>query len=134
MGKLSDFECFYSIYFCLDVECLFGHKWKKFLEVMFKVFWSIFQNFWYKVLKNDNQIFAMKCVKLCINTQLGYILIWELTFWENVNPHHVSHVMCHVSGVRCQVSCVNCPFFDKDVELVGGGSVINRAYPVKFMS
>ena len=34
-----------------------------------------------------------------------------------------------MSGVKCQVS--NVPFFShKEVELVGGGSVINRAYPV----
>ena len=31
-----------------------------------------------------------------------------------------------MSGVTCQVSCVT----DKVVELVVGGSVINRAYPV----
>ena len=49
--------------------------------------------------------------------------------------------MCHVSCVLCQVSRVMCHikknlFFlslkkvDKVVELVGGGSVINGAYPV----
>ena len=38
----------------------------------------------------------------------------------------MSHVRCQVSGVRCQVSHV------KVVELVGGGSVINGAYPVQF--
>ena len=50
---------------------------------------------------------------------------------------HVSDVMCHVSGVTCQVSGVSCffcffvvVFLDKVVELVGGGSVINGAYPV----
>ena len=50
--------------------------------------------------------------------------------------------MCHVSGVTCQVLLVMCPmlrvtyidiiFFYKVVELVGGGSVINGAYPVWF--
>ena len=42
-------------------------------------------------------------------------------FFSN-GPHvtcHLSHVMCHVSQ-------------DKGVELVGGGSVINRAYPSSF--
>ena len=43
--------------------------------------------------------------------------------------------MCHMSGVTCQVSDVRCQvshaiFFDKVAELVGGGSVINEAYPV----
>ena len=48
---------------------------------------------------------------------------------------HVSHVMCHKSRVKCHVSGVTCNFFsssflDKVVKLIGGGSVINRAYPV----
>ena len=42
---------------------------------------------------------------------------------------HVSCVTCQVSGVTCHVSRVTC-FFDRVVELVGGGSVINGAYPV----
>ena len=65
---------------------------------------------------------------------------------------HMSCVMCHVSRFTCHVSCVtrhippvkiiffhnNLFFsilkqkFDKVVELVGGGSVINRVYPVYF--
>ena len=50
---------------------------------------------------------------------------------------HVSHVMCHVSRVTCHVSHVTCNFFsfffsDKVVKLIGGGSVINGAYPVQF--
>ena len=32
----------------------------------------------------------------------------ELTFFENVHPHHVSHVRCQVSVVLCQVSHVRC--------------------------
>ena len=61
----------------------------------------------------------------------------------------VSGVKCQVSGVRCQVSGVTCCmshvrshvscnfllfffFFYKVVELAGGGSVINEAYPVQF--
>ena len=66
---------------------------------------------------------------------------------------HVSHVRCQVSGVTCHLSSVTChlsfkffirfqfQFFfnptntmDKVVELAGGGSVINRAYPVWFLS
>ena len=45
--------------------------------------------------------------------------------------------VCHMSGVTCQVSGVTCHFFflfffDKLVDLVGGGSVINGAYPNYF--
>ena len=58
-------------------------------------------------------------------------------------PHHVSHVRCQVSGLRCQVSDVRHHLFylffsniflEKVVRLVGGGSVINAAYPVQFSS
>ena len=42
---------------------------------------------------------------------------------------HVSHVMQHVSCVICHMSCVKKKYCDKVVELVGGGSVINGAYP-----
>ena len=57
-------------------------------------------------------------------------------------------LMCHVSRFTCHMSCVMChlshvtffPFFFwslkifyKVVELVGGGSVINGAYPVQFL-
>ena len=47
---------------------------------------------------------------------------------------HMSCVMCHMSHVTCHVSCVT--FFilffssDKVVKLIGGGSVINGAYPI----
>ena len=49
---------------------------------------------------------------------------------------HVSHVTCHMSHVTCHMSCVTCHiylyflfFLDKAVMLIGGGSVINGAYP-----
>ena len=49
----------------------------------------------------------------------------------------MSGVRCQVSGVMCQVSGVWCIFFfffsDKVVGLVGGGSVINGAYPAYFV-
>ena len=58
-------------------------------------------------------------------------------------PCYVSCVMCHVSRVMCHLSHVKIYFFyilyiffyplkkmDRVVELVGGGSVINGAYPV----
>ena len=58
---------------------------------------------------------------------------------------HISYVTCHVSLVSCQVSGVTCHmlriiiiiyfllFLDKVLKLVGGGSVINRAYFVQFI-
>ena len=47
----------------------------------------------------------------------------------------VSHIMCHVSHVICHVSSVTCHTFEFDfyynlLQLVGGGSVLNGAYPV----
>ena len=63
-------------------------------------------------------------------------------------PHNVSRVICHVSPVTCHLSPVTCQKnifiykkkispsqkLDKVVELVGGGSVINGAYPVQFLT
>ena len=85
----------------------------------------------------------------------------ELQFWENDHPTlcvtcHLSCVTCHLSHITCNLSRVKkktkqkkkllkkrntkkIKFFylekklDKVVELVGGGSVINGAYPVLFM-
>ena len=65
------------------------------------------------------------------------------SFERLFTPYNVSHVTCHMSGVMCQVSGVKCQgscvlcqikfcWFDKFVELVGWGSVINEAYPVLF--
>ena len=31
----------------------------------------------------------------------------ELTYWENVQPHHASHVTCHMSGVKCHFFYTN---------------------------
>ena len=54
-------------------------------------------------------------------------------------PHHVSHITSHMLHVRCHVSHITfdmsffpSPFFRQMVELFGGGSVINGAYPVQF--
>ena len=70
----------------------------------------------------------------------------ELKGWENIHPPpwvpcHMSHVMCQVSHVRCQVSLFYLNFYSsflfhfvKLVELVGGVSVINGAYSVKFLT
>ena len=45
---------------------------------------------------------------------------------------HMSHDTCHMSLVTCPMSFLNLPFFDKVLELIGGGSVINGAYLVQF--
>ena len=52
-------------------------------------------------------------------------------------PHYVSYVMCRMSNylifffyIFNTIFFFNVKIFDKVVELVGGGSVINRAYPV----
>ena len=71
-------------------------------------------------------------------------------FLREWSPHticHISCVPCHMSHVTCRVSPVTClkkniknpkhfivqKKLDKVVELVGRGSVINRAYPVQFL-
>ena len=47
---------------------------------------------------------------------------------------HMSHVTCHMSHVTCHISHVTCHMSQEEVvELVSGGSVINGAYPVKFL-
>ena len=71
-----------------------------------------------------------------VNTKLLELGSWN--FEKMFTPHHVSHVRCQVSSVRCHMSrfrChmsgVTCHFLsDKVVGLVGGGSVINGAWPV----
>ena len=42
-----------------------------------------------------------------------------------------SHTMCHVSPFTCHFFS-SLKKLDKVVELVGGGSVINKAYPINF--
>ena len=69
--------------------------------------------------------------------------VWarDVAFLENVHlppcvTCHMSQVMCHMSHVICRMSCVTCNisiflyFKDNMVELVGGRSVINGAYPL----
>ena len=43
---------------------------------------------------------------------------------------HVSRVTCHVSHVTCHMLFFLVGGGDKVVKLIGGGSVINGAYPV----
>ena len=48
--------------------------------------------------------------------------------------YHMSSDMCHISHVTCHLSRVMCHRLDslnKMMELFGGGSVINMAYPVQ---
>ena len=64
----------------------------------------------------------------------------ELKFWENIHPPphvtcnlslvtcHVSNVICHVSHVTCHMFFFVCFFWDKVLEIIGVGSVINGAY------
>ena len=64
----------------------------------------------------------------------------ELKFWEKVclPPRvmcHMSCVTCHMSRVTCHMQQVSSNLFkhkinNKGAKLVGGGSVINGAYPV----
>ena len=66
---------------------------------------------------------------------LETLRVRDLNFLENVHlpPSvmcHVSHVMCHMSGVACHIHFFLLLFSDKMLELVGGGSVINGAYPI----
>ena len=83
-------------------------------------------------------LYTLYSISLILNPKLLTVRAGEQKFGENVHPPtmcHMLHVTCHVSGVRCLVSGVTCHFFlllflDNGVELVGGGSVINRAYPV----
>ena len=48
------------------------------------------------------------------------------TMWHMSHvTYHMTHVTCHVLGVKCHIF-----LYDKVVEVVGGGCVINGAYPV----
>ena len=65
----------YFIYVRLDDWCLFGHKWKFCLELMFKFFQNIVINLWNKVLIRKNKIFAHPTYML-----RNYILQCAFTF------------------------------------------------------
>ena len=54
----------------------------------------------------------------------------QRTFTSN----HASYITYHVSGVRCHMSHVTWSHGRHMVKLVGGGSVINGAYAVYFLS
>ena len=45
----------------------------------------------------------------------------------------MSCVIYHMSRVTCYMSHVHFFFFYKVVKLIGGGSVINEAYPIQFL-
>ena len=52
--------------------------------------------------------------------------------WGHVTCH-ISHVTCHLSRVTCHMSHFFL-FFYKVLELIGGGSVINGAYPSSLLN
>ena len=76
-----------------------------------------------------------------VNQQQNTICLEQQTYAspENFTPtllvmletfgRSVSRITCHMSHVTCHVSHVTF-FFYKVLKLIGGGSVINRAYPV----
>ena len=84
------------------------------------LFWSIFQNFWNRVIKIENKFFAF------FNWffwRLFMVLCKELWFFalrsvyqdalfepSCVAGMHACRFRCQVSGVRCQVSGVTCFF------------------------
>ena len=55
------FLCVFFFYLCLSWWLMFiWSPWEKLSEVMFKFLWTIILNFWNRVLKIDNRIFAKK--------------------------------------------------------------------------
>ena len=81
------------------------------------------------------------CHMSCITCHVSHVMCHM-----SCGTCHVSHVMCHMSRITCLMSHVMCPcnffyftyifdslvIFDTVGDLVGGGSVINEAYPVYF--
>ena len=65
----------YIIHVWLDDLCLFCAQWKNFLKVMFKFCLSIILNFWNRVLKIENLIFA--------SVEIGVVrsAIWQSSGW-----------------------------------------------------
>ena len=83
----------------------------------------------------------VRCQVLHVTSNSQTVGARELTFLEKVHllpsvTTHMSCVICHVSYAMCHVyflSFVTCNFiilFILVVKLVGGGSVIKKAYPV----
>ena len=102
---------------------------------------SSFNQKYKKLQQNLRRPNVRKChnSKECSIFLHSRLLSRELNFGEYFHLSrcvtcHVSHVTCQMSCVMCQVSHVPCNIFcfflDKRAELVSGGSVINRAYPV----
>ena len=100
---------------------------------------------WNRCLIVINWLIKSSLVKISSRHCLSQIVrSRKPTFWENFHPPphdtcHMSramydmwHVTCYVWHVTCYLKpIINDFFFYKVVRLVGGGSVINRAYPVK---
>ena len=73
------------------------------------------------------QVSCVRCPVLGVRFQVSHV------------RYHVSQVSCQMSDVTCQVSCVRCQGSHlkmkinyKVLELVGGRSLINWAYPSRF--
>ena len=95
--------------------------------------------YFFALVRNTLQpIFGWKELK-----KIGPCCAMSWTFERMFTPHNKSHVTCDVSHVTCHMSRVTChvsrvTFFyffifgggDKVLKLIGGGSVINAAYPV----
>ena len=68
----------------------------------------------------------------------NFLIMFTTPYHVSCVPCHKSGVTCHLSLVRCHMSGVTCHnfflfFFNKVVEFVCVGSVIDGAYPVLFL-
>ena len=72
-----------------------------------------------------------KNVKPLLPTQVDLNIFSDIVHYPLGAMCHKSHVLCHMSHATCHMSYVmcTCQVRKKMVELVGGGSVINWAYP-----
>ena len=150
-------RCCWKLYLstCFKSKCVLNHLIKKLCIKMIGINWPsvagsvqqsplwLIYSFIYWLSNPLLQISSKPC-----QSQTGRGM--ELIFWENV--HLTLGAMCHVSPVTCHMSrvtgCIKKILFkknndnhitnffypkkklDKVVKLVGGGSVINGAYPV----
>ena len=91
----------------------------------------------------------MSCVTCHVSCHVSHVMgshvmchmSWVHMSWVHMSWVHMSCVTCHVSPVTCYlfiylffyqiIIILSLKKLDKRVELVGGGSVINGAYPVK---
>ena len=100
-----------------------GWVWRQWLSQAkwFYTFWLTNHNRGKQILSLDTLLICL--FKNCVCAKLSGICS---PFWDNVHP--APCFTCHMNFVKCQVYFLLF-FFDKVLELVGGGSVINWAYP-----